>query len=129
VQFIKHALMSFWKTIKIARVRRLQFEVFEKLTSVCFSKLHEKPYYYPYKHDDRITLLELMQFLEVYSVNPSDWFIFVTWSLLYSLVYRLILFSQFTLLTSRRRKDVRSKCRLLIFFLLVPGHIKIRINV
>jgi hypothetical protein len=25
---------------------RVQFEVFEKLTSVCFSKLHEKPYYY-----------------------------------------------------------------------------------
>ncbi len=25
---------------------RVQFEVFEKLTSVCFFKLHEKPYYY-----------------------------------------------------------------------------------
>ncbi len=34
----KHARVSFSKTIKI--------EVFEKLTSVCFFKLHEKPYYY-----------------------------------------------------------------------------------
>ena len=25
---------------------RVQFEVLEKLTSVCFSKLHEKTYYY-----------------------------------------------------------------------------------
>ena len=25
---------------------RVQFDVFEKLTSVCFFKLHEKPYYY-----------------------------------------------------------------------------------
>ena len=35
----KHARVSF----SIARVR---IEVFEKLTSVCFIKLHEKPYYY-----------------------------------------------------------------------------------
>ena len=33
----KHARVSFSKTIK---------EVFEKLASVCFFKLHEKPYYY-----------------------------------------------------------------------------------
>ena len=39
----KHARVSFSKTIEIGRV---QFEVFEKLTSVCFSKLHEKTYYY-----------------------------------------------------------------------------------
>jgi hypothetical protein len=40
----KHARVpSFSKTIKIAGV---QFEVFEKFTSVCFFKLHEKPYYY-----------------------------------------------------------------------------------
>jgi hypothetical protein len=25
---------------------RVQFEVFEKLTSVCYFKLHNKPYYY-----------------------------------------------------------------------------------
>ena len=43
----KHARVSFSKTIKIARAEgRVQFEVFEKLTSVCFFKLHEKPYYY-----------------------------------------------------------------------------------
>ena len=41
----KHARVSFSKRIEIARVgRRVQFEVFEKLTSVCFLKLHEKPY-------------------------------------------------------------------------------------
>ena len=34
----KHARASFSKTIKI--------EIFEKLTSVCFFKLHEKPYHY-----------------------------------------------------------------------------------
>ncbi len=39
----KHARVSFSKKIEIARVK---FEVFEKLTSVCFFKLHEKPYYY-----------------------------------------------------------------------------------
>ncbi len=38
----KHARVSFSKTIEIA----MQFEVFEKLTSVCFFKLHSKPYYY-----------------------------------------------------------------------------------
>jgi hypothetical protein len=27
-------------------IGRVQFEVFEKFTSVCFFKLHEKPYYY-----------------------------------------------------------------------------------
>ncbi len=42
----KHARVSFSKAIGIARV---QFDVFEKLTSVCFFKLHEKPYYYLYK--------------------------------------------------------------------------------
>ena len=44
----KHARVSFSKTIEIARESegRVQFEVFEKLTSVCFFKLHEKPYYY-----------------------------------------------------------------------------------
>ena len=26
--------------------KHTRFEVFEKLTSVCFFKLHEKPYYY-----------------------------------------------------------------------------------
>ncbi len=40
----KHARVSFSKTIKIARVEgRVEFEVSEKLTSVCFLKLHEKP--------------------------------------------------------------------------------------
>ena len=40
----KHEQVSFSKTIKIARVRRtsLPFVVFEKLTSACFFKLHEK---------------------------------------------------------------------------------------
>ena len=38
----KHARVSFSKTIE----GRVQFEVFEKLTSVCFSKLHEKTKYY-----------------------------------------------------------------------------------
>ena len=41
----KHARVSFSKTIIIARVR-VKFEVFEKLTSVCFFKLHEKPCHY-----------------------------------------------------------------------------------
>ncbi len=40
----KHARVSFSKTIKIARVNltiegRVQFEVFEKLTSVCFFQI------------------------------------------------------------------------------------------
>ena len=36
----KHARVSFSKTIKIARVRRrVQFEVFEKLTNVCFFQI------------------------------------------------------------------------------------------
>ena len=36
----KRARVSFSKTIKIARVRRtMQFEVFEKLTSVCFFQI------------------------------------------------------------------------------------------
>ena len=42
-----HARVSFSKTIKIYLQEsegRVQFEVFGKLTSVCFSKLHEKPY-------------------------------------------------------------------------------------
>ena len=45
VQFRKkHVRVSFSKTIK--------FEVFKKLTSICFVfKLHEKPYYYLYIHE------------------------------------------------------------------------------
>ena len=39
----KHARREFFKDESEGRV---QFEVFEKLTSVCFFKLHEKPYYY-----------------------------------------------------------------------------------
>ena len=44
----KHARVSFSKMIEIARESegRVQFEVFQKFTSVCFFKLHEKPYYY-----------------------------------------------------------------------------------
>ena len=39
---------EFLKDLKIARVRggRVLFEVFEKLTSACLSKFHEKPCYY-----------------------------------------------------------------------------------
>ena len=42
----KHAQVSFSKTYKIARVRRTNLCVFEKLMSACFPKFHEKPYYY-----------------------------------------------------------------------------------
>ena len=43
----KHVRVSFSKTIKIARVRRTSATWgLWKLTSACFSKLHEKPCYY-----------------------------------------------------------------------------------
>ncbi len=47
----KHARVSFSKTIKIARVNltiegRVQFEVFEKLTSVCFFQIARENHYY-----------------------------------------------------------------------------------
>ncbi len=46
----KHARVSFSKTIENSKLHesegRVQFEDFKKLTSVCFFKLHEKPYYY-----------------------------------------------------------------------------------
>ena len=38
--------------------RRSEFEIFEQLTSVCFSKFHEKPYYYLliiYMKNDAVT--------------------------------------------------------------------------
>ena len=41
----KYVRVCLPKTIKIAEGRVL-FEVFERLTSACFSKLHEKPCYY-----------------------------------------------------------------------------------
>ena len=42
-----HWRVSFSETIKIARVRRTSaIWSLWKLTSVCFSKFHEKPYYY-----------------------------------------------------------------------------------
>jgi hypothetical protein len=43
--WIKHARVSFSKTIKITSESegRVQFDVFEKLTSLCFSKLDKEP--------------------------------------------------------------------------------------
>ena len=43
---------------------RVQFEVFEKLTSVCFSKLHEKPYYY-------LLIIYISIFAQVNITNPT----------------------------------------------------------
>ena len=41
----KHARLSFQKLSKLHESEgRVEFEVSEKLTSVCFFKLHEKPY-------------------------------------------------------------------------------------
>ena len=47
----KHARVSFSKRLSKLHESegQVQFEVFEKLTSVCFFKLHKKPYYYLYK--------------------------------------------------------------------------------
>ncbi len=43
----KRARVSFQRRSKLHESEgRVQFEVFEKLTSVCFFKLHEKLYYY-----------------------------------------------------------------------------------
>ncbi len=44
----KHARVSFFqRRSKLHEFEgRVQFEVFEKLTSVCFFKLHDKPFYY-----------------------------------------------------------------------------------
>jgi hypothetical protein len=47
---------------------RVQFEVFEKLTSVCFSKLHEKPYYY-------LLIIYISIFAQVNITNPTRWLV------------------------------------------------------
>ena len=43
---MKTRVNSMVSSARVSVSKTIEIEVFEKLTSVCFLKLHEKPYYY-----------------------------------------------------------------------------------